>query len=183
MVSAEESYKHFISGDKNAFSNIINEYRDSLIFYINGIVHNEDTSEEIAADCFAELIVHPSRFGFKSSLKTYLFSVAHYKAVNYIKKNSKLVLFSSGEQIEKSVEYTEFENDILQSEENRALHAALPRIKEEYAEALHLIYFEEMSYKEAALIMHKSVKQIDNYVARGKSALKKILEEEGISHA
>lgn len=183
MSSAEESYKRFVSGDKDAFSDVINEYRDSLIFFINGIVHNDDTAEDIAADSFAELIVHPSRFKFKSSLKTYIFTIAHHKAVNCIKKNVRLFLVESDEQTGRSSEYTEFESSILQKEENKALHDALPKIKEEYATALHLIYFEEMSYKETALIMRKSVKQIDNYVSRGKTALRKILEEEGISRA
>ena len=143
---------------------------------------NEDTAEEIAADCFAELIVHPGRFGFKSSLKTYLFSIAHNKSVNYIKKNARLTLFEANKPIEKRSEYIEFESDVLKDEQARLLHMAFPKIKDDYRTALHLVYFEEMSYKDAARVMHKTVKQVDNYVSRGKTALRKILEEEGFSY-
>ena len=182
MLGAEECYRRYLDGDESAFGELIDMYRENLIYFINGYVKNEDTAEEIAADCFAELIVHPGRFKFKSSLKTYLFSIAHHKAVNFVKKNSRVTLYESAASVEKSVEYVEFENDILKDEQLRLLHNALPRIKEDYRIALHLVYFEEMSYKQAASIMRKTTKQIDNYVSRGKAALKKILEEEGFSY-
>lgn len=182
MASAEESYLKFIGGDSTAFSAVIDEYRDKLIFFINGFVKNEDTAEEIAADCFAELIARPKSFAFKSSLKTYIFSVAHHKAVNFIKKNARLTLFGDDTPIEKSVNYIEFETDFFKNERFSMLHKALGKIKENYATAIHLVFFEEMSYKETAVVMNKTVKQIDNYVSRGKASLRKILEEEGFEY-
>ena len=178
----EDYYRSYLNGDKSAFSGIIDIYRENLIFFINGYVKNEDTAEELAADCFAELIVHPGRFKFKSSLKTYIFSIAHHKAVNFIKKKSRVTLYESTQSVEKSNEYAEFENDILKDEQARLLHDALPKIKENYRTALHLVYFEEMSYKDAAVVMRKTAKQVDNYVSRGKAALRKVLEEEGFGY-
>ncbi|MBQ6568901.1 MAG: RNA polymerase sigma factor [Clostridia bacterium] len=182
MLQAEECYRNYLNGDKSAFSDIIDIYRENLIFFINGYVKNEDTAEELAADCFEELIVHPGRFKFKSSLKTYIFSIAHHKAVNFIKKNARVTLYESTEPIEKSTDYTEFESDVLKDEQARILHDALPKIKEDYRTALHLVYFEEMSYKDAAKVMRKTTKQVDNYISRGKAALRKILEEEGFGY-
>ena len=179
MTSSEESYRDFLNGDKAAFSVIIDLFRENLIFFICRYVGNEDTAEDIAAECFAELIIHPKRFSFNSSLKTYLFSIAHNKSVNYIKKNKRLVLLESEDAAEKRKEYVDFENDVLRNEQSVLLHDALPKLKEDYRTALHLVYFENMTYRETAEIMKKTVKQIDNYVSRGKTALKKILEEEG----
>lgn len=182
MLSAEEYYREYLKGDKAAFFAIIDLFRESLIFFINGYVKNEDTAEEIAADCFAELIVHPGRYAFKSSLKTYLFSIAHNKSVNHIKKNARLSLFEADNPIEKSSDYIEFENDVLKTEQAQLLHKALPKIKDDYRTAIHLVYFEDMSYKDTARVMHKTVKQVDNYISRGKAALRKILEKEGFSY-
>ena len=178
----EDYYRSYLNGDKSAFSDIIDIYRENLIFFIKDYNKNEDTAEELAADCFAELIVHPERFKFKSSLKTYIFSIAHHKAVNFIKKNSRVTLYEFDKPVERSNEYIEFENDILKDEQTRLLHDALPKIKEDYRTALHLVYFEEMSYKDAAKVMRKTAKQVDNYVSRGKAALRKILEEEGFGY-
>ena len=82
----------------------------------------------------------------------------------------------------KTDEYSSFEDKVLKDEQARQLHNALPKLKSEYRTALMLIYFEDMSYKEAAAVMHKTVKQIDNYLSRGKTALKKLLSEEGFEY-
>jgi len=46
-------------------------------------------------------------------------------------------------------------------------------------EVIHLIYFENLSYEEAAKVMKKNKKQIDNLLYRAKSALRTILGKEG----
>lgn len=172
-------YQQFVSGDSDAFSEVLDIYRDSLIFFINRFVKNEDTAEEIAADCFVELIVHPKRYNFSTSLKTYLFTIAHNKAVNYIRHSEKIKFLPLDNVCQKSAEYESFEDEILRDEKKRQINDALFEIKDDYRTALHLIYFEEMSYKDAARVMKKTVKQIDNLVTRGKAALRNKLEKEG----
>ena len=44
--------------------------------------------------------------------------------------------------------------------------------------AVHLVYFEELSYEEAARVMKKSKKQIDNLLYRAKSFLRSELGKE-----
>ena len=78
-----------------------------------------------------------------------------------------------------SDEYKAFEEKIIADEEYKMLNIALNELKKEYREVLHLLYYEELSYKEIAKIMNKSEKQIDNYCYRGKISLKKKLEEMG----
>jgi RNA polymerase sigma-70 factor (ECF subfamily) len=45
--------------------------------------------------------------------------------------------------------------------------------------AMHLVYIEELSYKEAAKILKKSPKQVDNLLTRAKSTLRTTLSKEG----
>ncbi len=182
MPRAEDAFRQFLDGDRNAFSAVIDEYREPLIFFINGFVRDPDTAEDIAADCFAELIARPSRFAFRSSLKSYIFSIAHHKAVNHIRKYSRLTLLEDQSRFAADDCYEEIESRMIKDERSRMLHNALPKLNDNYRTALLLVYFENMSYSEAGAVMHKSPKQIDNYVTRGKAALKKILTEEGYSH-
>ena len=44
--------------------------------------------------------------------------------------------------------------------------------------AVHLVYFEELSYEEAARVMKKNKKQIDNLLYRAKSLLRSELGKE-----
>lgn len=72
---------------------------------------------------------------------------------------------------------------LIQSERRSHLYAALEQLKAEYREALYLVYFESMSYREAASVMRKTEQQITSLVYRGKQNLKTILEREGFVYA
>lgn len=167
--------------NKEKIEELIRLYRESLIYFLYGYVKNYDLAEDLAEDVFVEIIVHPERFKRQSSEKTYLFTIGRNKAVDYIRKNSRITSFENAESIDietsnESSVNPEFE--ILRDERKRKLGEALGKIKDEYRQAIHLIYMEEMSYQEAALVMNKSKKQVENLVFRGKAALREILRDE-----
>ena len=68
MDNGAASYRRFIDGDQEAFGEIVDLYRENLIFFIHRYVNDLDTAEDLAEDAFVELIVHPERFEGKSSL-------------------------------------------------------------------------------------------------------------------
>lgn len=55
--------------------------------------------------------------------------------------------------------------------------------RECYREALFLVYFEGLSHAETAAVMGKREKQVADLIYRGKIALRKRLEQEGITDA
>ena len=73
--NGESSYRRYLSGEKEAFNEIITLYKKGLIGFIFRHVGNLDVAEELSEDCFVELIVNPGRYKFKSSLKTYLYAI------------------------------------------------------------------------------------------------------------
>ena len=177
MGNGESSYRRFLNGDERAFSEIIEMHKDNLIFFINRYVRNVAVAEELAEDVFAELLIHKRRYNFKTSLKTYIFTIGRNKAVSYIRKCVR--------HPECAYEYTENESDrrsledeFIQRERERELHEAINKLNEDYRTVLHLIYFEEMSYAQAAKVMKKNTKQIENLVYRARISLKKELEKE-----
>jgi len=179
MDNGEISYRRFLDGDDSAFGEVIDLYRESLIFFINRTVSNLSVAEDIAADSFAELIIHKNRFNFKSSLKTYLFTIARNKAVSYVRHSSRFVLCDIDDCTELSDEYASFEREIEKNEQKAMVNTALSALKDDYRVALHLVYFEELSYAEAAKVMKKSTKQVENLLYRARIALKTELEKEG----
>ena len=178
MDNAAAIYQRFLNGDQDAFEEIIDLYRENLIFFLHRFINNLDTAEDLAEDVFVEVLVHPDRFKGKSSLKTYLFAIARNKAVDWIRHHSRLNIVSL-DAAENLAEAATVEEAVLKSDEQRKLADAMESIKEDYKVALHLVYLEEMSYDEAGKIMKKTRKQVENLVYRGKKALKMVLEEEG----
>ena len=82
------------------------------------------------------------------------------------------------EYIENESDRRSLEDEFIQKERERELHKALDKLNEDYRTVLHLIYFEEMSYANAAKVMKKNTKQIENLVYRARNTLKKELEKE-----
>lgn len=179
MENGESSYRRFIEGDKNAFDDILNIYKNNLIFFINQYVHNLTIAEDIAIDTFIELIIHKHRYNFKVSLKTYIFMIGRCKSLDYL-KHQKIIDIVSVDDIEKElVDYNLLEDEILANEQKRTLNNAINELPNDMRIAIHLVYFENMTYEETAKIMKKSCKQVDNLLYRAKNALRSIIGTQG----
>ena len=131
-------------------------------------------------DTMTELFVHPRRYDFRVSLKTYLFLLGKRRALNWLRHRKRLRETPLTEA-EALAEARDLERLALDSERKRAVNAALARLPEAQRLAVHLVYFEALSYEEAARVMKKDRKQVDNLLYRAKKALRDILGEEGMN--
>lgn len=178
MDNGESSYRRFLDGDEDAFDGIMKEYFDSLIFFINRYVGDIHAAEDIAIDVFAYIAANKRSYNFKVSLKTYIFMIGRSRALNYIKHRKKLT-FSALEDAECLIlDQSEVESLVLDDEKKRGINRALSQLPDDMRLAVHLVYFEELSYSDAARVMKKSKKQIDNLLYRAKSRLRSELGKE-----
>ena len=178
MDNGASSYRRFRdTGDENGLAEIIRDYRDGLIFYLNSIVGNIHTAEELAIDTFVLLGTKKPKDKGKGSFKTWLYTIGRNLALNYLKKNP-----GSGEiSVDDCPELTDGENlemSYIKEERKIILHRALERLNPEYRQVLWLIYFEDFSNREAALVMKKSVHSVETLVYRARKSLKSQLETE-----
>jgi len=179
MDRGSELYRLFLEGNKDAFDGIIKEYHSCVINFITGYTKNSHTAEDLAMDTFAELIASPNRFKFKCSLKTYLFTIAKNKAIDYLRKEKNRTAFiSCSYNIQPAPFLCSPEDIAVCSQSSESFNRCFSSLPRDYRVALYLIYSEDCSYKEAAKIMNKTEKQITNLVYRGKKALKELLEKE-----
>ncbi|MBE6772228.1 MAG: sigma-70 family RNA polymerase sigma factor [Ruminococcaceae bacterium] len=179
MDNGESTYRRFLDGDKNAFGEILDMYSENLIFFINRYVGNVSIAQELSEDVFVELLIHKRRYNFKTSLKTYIFTIGRNKAVGYLRRCAKHPECTY-EYIENESDRRNLEDEFIKRERERELHRAINTLNEDYKTVLHLIYFEDMSYEQAAKVMKKNKKQIENLVYRARQALKKELEKEAM---
>ena len=179
MDNGAGSYRRFLDGDESAFDEIMKELFDKLVFFIDRYVHDIHAAEDIAIDAFSDLVVNKTRYNFKVTLKTYLFMLGRSRALNYI-KHRKVIEFTGLEQADDiSAEQETLEEAVLTDERKRTLNRALDSLPEDMRVVIHLIYFEDLSYDEAARVMKKNRKQIDNLLYRAKGQLRIILGKDG----
>ena len=179
MDNGASSYRRFLNGDESAFDEIIKELFDGLVFFIDRYVNDYHAAEDIAIDCFSDLVVNKHRYNFKVKLKTYLFILGRSRALNYI-KHRKVINFVELDAAENMpADRESLENALLADERKKAVNEALNALPEDMRAAVHLVYYEELSYEEAARVMKKSRKQIDNLLYRAKKELRVILGKDG----
>lgn len=65
MHNGESSYRRFVEGDQSAFDELMDAYRDRLIFFIKGYVGSAEEAQDIAMDTFVEILVHPGAFSLQ----------------------------------------------------------------------------------------------------------------------
>ena len=70
----------------------------------------------------------------------------------------------------------------MKEEQRITVRRAIRRLKTDYQQVIYLTYFEEFSYADAAVIMKKSRKQIENLLYNAKKALKSELNKEGFQY-
>ncbi len=179
MDNGASSYRRFLDGDESAFDEIMKELFHSLVFFIDRYVQDIHTAEDIAIDTFADLGIHMHKYNFKVTLKTYLFMVGRSRALNYIKHRKVIDFVELTEAESNSDDLDKLEKTVLDDERKRIVNAALIKLPDDMCVATHLVYFEDMTYDEAARVMKKNRKQIDNLLYRAKKELRTILGEEG----
>lgn len=172
-------YRRFLDGDESAFDEIMHEYFNNLVFFINRYVNDITAAEDIAIDAFSDLIVHKHRYNFKVTLKTYLFMIGRSRALNYIKHINKFKTVELSEVENELTDTYSLEEYICKNEMKKKVNKALEELPEEMKIAVHLVYFEGLSYSETAKILKKNKKQVDNLLYRAKGRLRAILGEEG----
>ena len=181
MDSGALSYRRFLDGDQSAFNEIVHAFRDPLTYFIQQYVHDLPAAEDIAIDVFMELVVHPKRYNEQYSLKTYLFMLARSRALDYLRHRKRHETIPLEQTEDTLADERELEAEVLDQEQKRLLHQAIAKLPEDQQTAVHLVYFEDMSYAETAKIMKKSAKQIDNLLYRAKQTLRGLLGKDGES--
>jgi RNA polymerase sigma-70 factor (ECF subfamily) len=187
-------YQHFLQGDTASYDELMIRYGDRLTFYLHGYLHDINDAEDLMIEAFARIMAKRPNIG-EGAFKAYLFKTARNLALRHQDKKRRMQVFSidgldseiadkvlaaGTGQIER---YSPVEEDIGHEERKKILHLCLNRIEPELKEALWLIYFEEMSYAEAAAVMKVNRKKIDHLLQRGKKNMRLELLKEGMVSA
>ena len=151
----DELYRRFLAGDIPAYDELLIRYGDNLTWYLCGYLHNLQDSEDLMIEAFARVMAKRPSIG-EGSLEDMVIEPADAASMK---------------------------ENLYRDERSLALHRCLDRIDPELREVLWLIYFEDMSYDQAAIVMGVNKKRVDHLLTRGKQQLSKELQKEGITNA
>ncbi len=182
MNNGEANYRRFLDGDDQGIVEIIKEYKDALILFLNSYVHNIHVAEELAEDVFFSLVVKKPKFTPKYSFKTWLFTIGRNRAFNTLRFHSKVITTDKADVLNLQKDELDIEKAYIQKEERIHLHQCIQRLLPQYSEVLYLAYFEMLSVNDIATVTKRNTKQITNLLYRAKGALKQQLIKEGFEY-
>lgn len=193
-ISDDELYCSFLSGDTSSYDQLMIRYGDSLLLYLNGYLHDWQDAEDMMIEAFARIMAKKPRIQ-RGCFRAYLFKTGRNLALRFYERRTRLRTFSidsmeieaADNVIAAASDYQadgeEIHQHIADEERKRVLMRCLERIDPELREALWLIYFDGLSYAEAASVMGVKVKRIDRLLVRGRQQMKKELGKEGVTNA
>jgi RNA polymerase sigma-70 factor, ECF subfamily len=140
------------AGDKLAMQALFARHRTPVYRWLLRFVSNETLAEYLLSDVFLDVWRQADRFAGRSSVSTWLMSIARFKALSARRRRADAEL---DEKIEATVADTANDPEVALQEKNRSelLRSALTRLSLEHREIIDLVYYHEMSVDECAQIL------------------------------
>ena len=112
-INEKEIISRIISGDVNAFSLIINKYKDMVFNIIIKIIHDHTEAEDISQEVFIKVYNHLNNYHYKSKFATWIYSIAFNEAISYTRRSKTTFITlpdnydAEDESINEDIEYSE----------------------------------------------------------------------------
>lgn len=184
--------EHFIykviQGENNAYAVLVDRYKHMVYSLALKIVKNREDAEEIGQDTFLKAYNALNEFKGQSKFSTWLYKIAYYRSLDYLKKNKRRV---DTTKIDISEEYNIASMDDaldLMDVKERAeiIKHAIQELAVDDAVLITLYYFETLSMAEISKVMEIPSNTIKVRLFRARKRLAKILEiklEQEIIHS
>jgi RNA polymerase sigma-70 factor (ECF subfamily) len=140
---------------------------------------NDADAEDVLQTTYMKVISGRARFGGRSAFRTWLFGVIRQTAWEHARRARSHR--ERGERLAREpVEASSAHPDagVERDERSRALLQALAELPDRQREVLHLVFYQDLTIREAAEVMEVSLGSARVHYERGKKRLRAILSED-----
>jgi RNA polymerase sigma-70 factor (ECF subfamily) len=165
-----------VSGDHAAFREFVKQYQQTVFLCCRTLGLSETEAQDVASETFLTAYEKIGTFNGKSKLSTWLWKVAYYKGINYLRKNKRrkdLLRGLSAQPTDTGI--AQVSAALENKEQADVVWQAVERLPRSWALAIVLFYRQEKSILEIAKIMKKRQNTVKTYLFRGRKRLKELL--------
>ena len=150
--SDEILIERIAAGNKLAMQALFARHRTSVYRWLLRFVSNETLAEDLLSEVFLDVWRQAARFECRSSVSTWLLSIARHKALSARRRRTDAEL---DEKIEATVADPADDPEVALGEKDRdeLLRRALTRLSPEHRQVIDLVYYHEKSVDEVAQIL------------------------------
>lgn len=162
-------------GDDDAFAEIVDRYKDSLVNYLTHLVRSRDRAEEVAQDAFVRLYQNAAKYKQQERLGPYLFRIATNLVVSEIRRERRWSLLLPKFHASSRTTPPQPDASLLTSEIQRQVAAAIERLPIAYRAPLVLFEIEEWSYEEIATALGVRPGTVKSRIFRARDLMRRHL--------
>lgn len=190
MTTNNDQYyiNQIIEGETNAFSILVNRYKDLVFTLALRMLKNREEAEEVSQDTFIKTYKSLHKFKGDSKFSTWIYKVAYNTCLDRLKMNKKhyndVVIDEFTEHQIKTIDNAL--DNIEQQEYNKTIQDCLNLLPSDDSFLLTLYYFEDYSLEEIAKVVGLKANNVKVKIFRSRKKLATILrnrlEPEIIEH-
>jgi RNA polymerase sigma-70 factor, ECF subfamily len=150
--SDEILVEQIAAGSKPAMQALFVRHRTYVYRWLLRLVSNETLAEDLLSEVFLDVWRQAGRFQCRSSVSTWLMSIARHKALSARRRRTEAAL---DEKIEATVADPAEDPEVTLQDKDRdkLLRRALTRLSPEHRQVIDLVYYHEKSVDEVAHIL------------------------------
>jgi len=181
MTTNNDQYyiNQIINGDTNAFSVLVDRYKDLVFTLALRMLKNREEAEEVSQDTFIKTYKALHKFKGDSKFSTWIYKVTYNTCLDRLKKNKKH--FNDVAIDEFTAHQIKTMDNALdkmqQQEHNKTIQDCLTLLPNDDSFLLTLYYFEDHSLEEISKIVGITANNVKVKIFRSRKKLATILKQ------
>jgi RNA polymerase sigma factor (sigma-70 family) len=171
--------------DQEAYTAIVEHYKESVFFMLLKMVGNRDDAEDLTMETFSKAFSKLAQYTPTHAFSTWLFKIATNNCIDFIRKK-KEVMFSidktdydetnNSRSITLNCPNADPEKALIKKQKQEQTRKAILKLKPIYKTLIELRYFQELSYEEIAEVTQFPLGTVKAQIFRAKEMLLKIMK-------
>jgi len=169
-----------LEGDTNAFSVLVDRYKDLVFTLAIRMVKNREEAEEVSQDTFIKVYKSLSKFKGNSKFSTWIYKVAYNTCLDRLKKiKREYHVVTIDEYTAHQVKTLDNALDQMEAQEHKdKIQHCLQMLPSDDSFLLTLYYFEELSLEEISKVVKLTANNVKVKLFRSRKKLTTILKEQ-----
>jgi RNA polymerase sigma-70 factor (family 1) len=165
--------------DREAFTQLYDEYFTVLCYFASRIINNKEEAEDIVINTFSKFWAMRANFESQANIKAFLYIVTRNNCLDYLQYKRKQISFekeyayfldSDGEE---KIERVKIESELL-----RKIYAEIQHLPPKCKQIFTLTYFDGLKANEISEQLNISVSTVTSQRARAISLLRSVLSSD-----
>jgi RNA polymerase sigma-70 factor, ECF subfamily len=179
LVSDDQLIMRVASADTVALEALFTRHQTRIFRFIARIVRDETAAEELTNEVFVDVWRHASGYAARSSVTTWLLSIAHNRAVSALRKRRE-----EPSDDKRAATLRDDADDpevvVQKADKSRLLRQCIDALPAEYREIVDLVYYHELSVSEAAAVVNIPEGTVKTRMFNARKRLSELLKEAGV---